>query len=199
MNSQRPIAVKKLPGEMGLWIFILSDLMLFGLYFVLFAYDLRTDPDAFYASQSHLNRTLGLINTLLLLTGSWAVVMGTRVEPSALKARKYLLAGALTGIAFLILKAVEYNHLFSAGISLTDSRFFTWYFFLTAYHGIHVAAGVVFLLYLATRMTPTQRLIDELRDEPSEKPSEELTEAAGCYWHLVDLLWIGIFTIAYLI
>ena len=187
MNNQTGLNIRRLPGEMGLWIFILSDLALFGLYFALFAFDIRTDPDTFYASQIHLDRTLGLINTLLLLTGSWAVVMGTRVEPTTAKARKYLIGAALTGIAFLVLKAVEYSHILGAGISLTDSRFFTWYFFLTAYHGIHVAAGVVFLFYVAGRMKQPRPL------------KEELTEAAGCYWHLVDLLWIGIFTIAYLL
>lgn len=184
-NSE--VGQRRLPGEMGLWIFILSDLMLFGLYFALFSYDLTVDPESFYHGQASLDRNIGLFNTLLLLTGSWAVAMGTRVEQDPSRAANYLSAAALTGAIFLGMKAIEYSHLIGGGHYLTESRFFIWYFFLSGYHAIHVVAGSIFLQYVSGRMR---------RRQPS---SEALVESAGCYWHLVDLLWIGIFTIAYLI
>ncbi len=178
---------RKLPGSIGLWIFILSDLMLFGLYFSLFAYDRSADSVSFYQGQASLNNSIGLVNTLLLLTGSWAVVMGTRVERHNRRAANYLSFAAASGMIFLLFKAIEYSHLFSAGHHLTESHFFIWYFFLTGYHAIHVLAGSFFLQFIARK----------LRRE--ETVAEELSESAGCYWHLVDLLWIGIFSLAYLL
>lgn len=180
-------AKRHLPGELGLWIFIFSDLMLFGLYFVLFSYDLALDPETFYQSQAALDRNIGLVNTLLLLTGSWAVAMGTRVEHNSPLSASYLSAAALTGIIFLVMKAIEYSHLIGGGHYLTESRFFIWYFFLTGYHAIHVLAGSIFLQFVSSRM------------RRRESANETLVESAGCYWHLVDLLWIGIFSVAYLL
>ncbi len=178
---------KSLPGELGLWIFLLGDLMLFGLYFVLFVYDRGMDRQSFYLGQAALDGGIGLLNTVLLLTGSWAVVMGTRVERDARRAAHYLAAAALSGLIFLVLKTLEYTHLVDAGRYLTESRFFVWYFFLTGYHAVHVMAGSLFLVVLAVRLYK------------NSVPGERLMEAGGCYWHLVDLLWIGIFTIAYLL
>jgi nitric oxide reductase NorE protein len=177
---------RRLPGELGLWIFILSDVMLFGLYLVLFTYDLSVDRESFYSSQIKLNQNIGLLNTLLLLTGSWAVVMGTRVENNPVRAANYLTGAAVTGVVFLALKTLEYSHLIGAGSYLTENRFFVWYFFLTGYHALHVLSGSIFLQYVAVSL------------RRQESPGETLLESAGCYWHLVDLLWIAIFTIAYL-
>lgn len=186
-SSQPGHSTRQLPGEVGLWLFILSDLLLFALYFVLFSYDLATDPESFQEGQGTLNRSIGLINTLLLLTGSWAVAMGTRVERNSTRSGYYLWAATLSGVLFLILKAVEYGHLFGMGYSLIDSRFFTWYFFLSGYHALHVVAGIIILQVVVSRYRHHKAVTDEL------------VEAAGCYWHLVDLLWIGIFSIVYLI
>lgn len=187
MSESRQTTLKRLPGEVGLWVFIVTDLSLFCLYFALLAYDRSVDPEAFYAGQAQLDRSIGLVNTLLLLTGSWAVAMGTRVVREPQRAAAFLSRAAVTGILFLLLKTVEYSHLVGAGNSLTDSRYFTWYFFLTGYHALHVLVGIVLLYFVAARF------------RSREPVSEALTEAAGCYWHLVDLLWIGIFTLAYLI
>jgi len=186
-SQQLGSSPRQLPGEVGLWLFILSDLLLFALFFVLFSHDLATDPESFQEVQGTLSRSIGLFNTLLLLTGSWAVAMGTRVERNPARSAGYLSAAALSGVLFLILKAVEYGHLFSAGYSLTDSSFFTWYFFLSGYHALHVVAGIVIL----------QVVVSQYRRRKAV--TEELVEAAGCYWHLVDLLWIGIFSIVYLV
>lgn len=178
---------RKMPGGTGLWIFIFSDLLLFGLFFVLFAHDLATDSQIFLRSQATLNNAIGLINTLLLLTGSWAVAMGTRVVREPRHSALYLASAAFCGLLFLALKSTEYMQLIGKGYSLIDSRFYSWYFILTGYHALHVAAGIILLWVVAMRRWHNIAV------------TEDLLEASGCYWHLVDLLWIGIFSIVYLI
>lgn len=178
---------RPLPGELGLWVFIFSDLGLFALYFALTAWDMRMDSATFQQGRDGLNLTLGMVNTVVLLTGSWAVAMGTRVVSGGRQAARYLQLAALTGIVFLGVKFFEYDHLVSRGHTIGQDAFHTWYFFLTGFHAFHVIAAVAFLLVVAARY----------RGE--DQPGHVLTEAAGCYWHLVDLLWIGIFLMLYLL
>lgn len=178
---------RSLPGELGLWVFIFADFGLFALYFALTAWDMRSDPATFQQGRAGLNLTLGMMNTVVLLTGSWAVAMGTRVVSDGRQAARYLQLAALTGVIFLAVKFFEYDHAVSLGHTVGENRFFTWYFFLTGFHAFHVIAAVVFLVIVASRF----------RGE--EQPGHVLTEAAGCYWHLVDLLWIGIFLLLYLL
>lgn len=178
---------RQLPGELGLWIFIASDLILFTLYFALFAFDFSADPTGFETAQSELNGVIGLINTLILLTGSWAVAMGTRVPTGAGQRARWIYLAALCGVVFLGLKAFEYAHLISQGLDFTSNKFFIWYFFLTGYHAVHVLSAIALLIVIGRRFQ-------------KERPiGEKLVEGAGCYWHLVDLLWIGIFSLTYLI
>lgn len=182
MNGQRT-----LPGGVALWVFIFADLLLFGLYLALAAWDGGAIVGAYPQAKTGLDPTLGMINTVVLLTGSWAVAMGTRVVGDARIASRYVLLAAGTGLAFLAVKLVEYSHHVAAGHTIASNRFFTWYWFLTGFHALHVIAAVVLLVALAGRM----------RKGPP--PGEIFTEAAGCYWHLVDLLWIGIFLVLYLL
>lgn len=178
---------RHLPGETGLWVFIFMDLALFALFFVLSAIDRAHEPQVFQDGRQGLLVGVGLINTLVLLTGSWAVAMGTRVVPRGRPAAPWIYGAAFSGLVFLVLKTVEYVHAAQAGYSVSQDPFHTWYFFLTAYHGFHVAAGVVLLTIVANRM------------RKGIATDERLIEAAGCYWHLVDLLWIGIFALIYLL
>jgi nitric oxide reductase NorE protein len=180
-------AGRSLPGEVGLWVFIFFDLGLFGLFFALAAADLGGAPAVFAAGKGALDLTIGAVNTLVLLTGSWAAAMATRVAVGGREVSRWLTAAALSGVLFLVLKVLEYSHLLGAGHAITESAFYTWYFILTGYHALHVALGIVLLAVVAARY----------REEAA--PGQRLVEAAGCYWHLVDLLWIGIFLILYLI
>lgn len=181
------VQARALPGELGLWVFIFADLGLFALYFALAAWDMRSDMAIFEQGRAGLNLTLGMVNTVVLLTGSWAVAMGTRVVADGRQAARYLQLAAVTGLIFLGVKFFEYDHLVSAGRTIDQDVFHTWYFFLTGFHAFHVIAAVVFLWIVAARF----------RGE--DQPGHVLTEAAGCYWHLVDLLWIGIFLVLYLL
>ncbi len=187
MNRDQEAPSPSLPGEPGLWVFIFFDLGLFGLFFALAAADLGAAPAVFAAGKGTLDLTIGAVNTLVLLTGSWAVAMGTRVVRGGGEAGRWLTGAALSGALFLLLKVVEYVHLLGAGHALTQDAFYSWYFILTGYHAMHVAVGIVLLAVVAARY------------RGGAEPDHRLVEAAGCYWHLVDLLWIGIFLILYLI
>jgi nitric oxide reductase NorE protein len=178
---------RALPGELGLWIFIFSDLLLFALYFALVTWDRGSAPDVFRQGKAELNLTIGMLNTIVLLTGSWAVAMGTRVGEGSRDAARYVYLAAATGVFFLLLKVVEWQHHLAAGHSFGENAFYTWYFFLTGFHAFHVIGAVLFLTVLAGRFR---------RGVPT---SHALTESAGCYWHLVDLLWIGILLVLYLL
>jgi nitric oxide reductase NorE protein len=175
-----------LPGEVGLWVFIFADLAFFLLLFALAARDLGHARAAAEAGRDALTPAVGVANTLILLTGSWATAIGTRVVPRD-RAPPWLYAAAASGVVFLALKVVEYAHVTGAGHALGESAFFTWYFFLTGFHAFHVGGGIVLLATVAARLRQGQ------------EPGEPLIEAAGCYWHLVDLLWIAIFLLLYLL
>lgn len=183
------VATRRLPGELGLWLFIISDLFIFGLYFVAYAYDFNHNQALFVAGQSTLLRSIGLINTLLLLTGSWSVALG--VNAMGVHARRASLCfagGALSGAMFLCLKWVDYAHLIGAAHTLIENRFYQWYFILTAFHALHVLIGVLLLAALA----------DRVRKGPPSA-TRRLGEMIGCYWHMVDLIWIAIFALVYLL
>lgn len=178
---------RTLPGELGLWAFIFTDLVLFALYFALVAWDRGSAPDVFTQGKAELNLTLGMINTVVLLSGSWAVAMGTRVVSDTRSASRYVYLAALTGVVFLLLKFAEWGHHLQLGHRISENVFYTWYFFLTGFHALHVLGAIVFLGVIGNRFR---------RGQPS---SHALVEAAGCYWHLVDLLWIGILLVIYLL
>jgi len=183
MNVRTPAA---LPGETGLWVFIFADLLFFSLLFGLASWDLGSAVAAAKAGRAALDTTIGMVNTLVLLTGSWAAAMGTRVAARE-RAAPWLFGAAASGVIFLILKAIEYAHVSGAGHALGETPFFTWYFVLTGFHAFHVAGGIVLLGCVG----------ESLRK--GNVVGETLIESAGCYWHLVDLLWIGIFLILYLL
>ena len=178
---------RHLPGEPGLWVLIFLDLGLFSLCFVLAMIDRAAAPARFAAGTTGLDVWLGMTNTIVLLTGSWAVAMGTRVERDPVRGARWLRLAAASGGLFLLLKAREWQHHLAGGHGFDEDRFQTWYWFLTGFHALHVILAMLLLLLVAGRMR---------RGAPC---SMALTEAAGCYWHLVDLLWVGIFLVVYLV
>ena len=190
-DEQSPTAVLKarIPGEAGLWILIFGDLMVFGLFFGMFAYYNLQQPELFRASQADLNQGLGLLNTLLLLTSSYFVVRGLdaarRREGRA--AQRWTLAAILLGLGFVLVKAVEYSEKVQAGIYPVTNDFFMLYFGFTGIHLGHVIVGLGALVFLRSRL-------------PAMADSQRFAVAEGCtiFWHLVDILWVVLFAIFYL-
>jgi nitric oxide reductase NorE protein len=181
----------RVPGEAGIWIFVGGDLAVFTLFFVLIALGQREHPALFAHSRAALNLRLGLANTLLLLTGSWAVAGGVgharRGRDRA--ARRCLLLGIACGLGFVANKAIEWSALIGAGTTPATNDFFSVYFVFTGIHLFHVLLGCAVLAIMARACE---------QSEPSP-PRDRLIESGGVFWHLVDLLWIVLFALLYLL
>lgn len=175
-----------LPGNLMMWILIFSELAVFGVAFVGFAIARVLDPATFAAGQAHLNGTLGALNTMVLVTSGYlaarAVAAGRR--GAVKQARRAMLAAAAVGSVFLAVKAVEYSATLGAGLTIDSDTFFTLYFLLTGFHALHVVLGIVILL-LVSRSGP-ETLVENL-------------ETGAAFWHMVDLVWVILYPLVYLI
>lgn len=179
-----------IPGEPALWVFLLGDMTLFSLLFGVIGYYRSKDFGEFATSQALLSQAQGVLNTVLLLTGSLVVALGVQGarRGSDRWARNYLLLGLATGVAFCVVKWFEYSDKFAAGITPTTNDFFTCYFVFSGLHLFHVVIGTGVLALMWWRARNSDRLGDSMR----------FIEGGACYWHLVDLLWIVLFALLYL-
>lgn len=180
-----------IPGEAGVWLLIFGEMSFFTALFASFLHARNGDIAGFAAGQAELSRTIGAVNTLLLLTSSLFVAkgVGAAKQSDTVRAPRMFAAGLACGLGFIGLKALEYARLFAQGIAVDSHPFFAYYFGLTALHLGHVLIGSGLLTGLTAA---THR--------PLAKPSHfALMESAGCFWHMVDLLWIVIFPLLYLV
>lgn len=179
------------PGTDGLWTFVFIDMMIFLLIFVSFMGERLRQPVLYTASQLQLNEVFGLANTLILLTSSWMVVEATRSARGQRVAEvsRYLGLAFLLGLLFSLSKLLEYSLKFRVGISPASNPFFSFYFFITVVHFLHVLAGMIFLFYF------------RMRARVSVGSATYVTglENVGLFWHYVDVLWIFIFPLLYLV
>jgi len=174
---------ERLPGELIMWVLIISELAVFGASLMVFLAVRITDPAGFAAAQDQLHRLSAGINTAVLVTsGLLAALAQHAAEAGQRAAARLRLAGAaLLGVVFLILKGVEYADAASKGIGTDTHPFFTFYWLLTGFHAAHVVAGVILLGIVAIRARP------------------EPVEAGAQFWHMVDLVWVILFPIIYLL
>jgi nitric oxide reductase NorE protein len=179
-----------LPGEAGIWVFVLGDVIVFSLLFGCYIFYRAADVEGFRKSQDGLDVTIGAVNTLLLLTSSLFVALGVQAaRENAARNAALLLAGGLTcGCGFALLKLIEYGHKIAAGISLVTSDFYSYYFILTGIHFLHVLAGLCVLVFL----------IGKVRSGRTRDKDIVTIESGATYWHMVDLLWLVLFPLLYL-
>jgi nitric oxide reductase NorE protein len=172
-----------LPGELILWILILSEVLVFMAGVSAMVILGRLDPQGFAAAQGQLDGRMAALNTLVLVTsGLFAARAERAVAAGNCKtARIGLLLAALGGVLFLTLKGVEYAHDIGAGLVIDSHPFFTFYYLLTGFHAAHVIAGVGVLALVAIRARP------------------EPVQAGAMFWHMVDLVWVLILPPVYLI
>jgi nitric oxide reductase NorE protein len=190
-SAVRKPVLRHLPGEEGLWVFIGGDLLVFSLFFGLFLYYRAQNLAIFEQSHLELNRGLGLLNTLVLLTSSLFVASAVTSARRGFHARagRLLIAAIACGIVFGASKVFEYSAKFNAGIVFNTNDFFMFYFMLTGIHMVHVIFATGMLFYLWTRTRGVVRSAGYI----------SVMEAGGIFWHLVDLLWVVLFALLYLL
>ncbi|VVP21359.1 Cytochrome c oxidase subunit 3 [Pseudomonas fluorescens] len=189
--AARGTAASHVPGENSLWLLIFGDMVIYAIMFLVFAYSYQQQPDTFAAGQELLNKSFGFINTLLLLTSSWFVAKGVRSirRQPKLDASHWLLLALVCGGAFVVSKVVEYSLKINAGVVLTSNDFFMYYYMITAFHLIHVLIGMTVLVFMWRTARRPQVPAVGIR----------FLESGATFWHLVDLLWIMIFPLIYLL
>ncbi len=172
-----------LPGNPLMWVLIASELAVFGLALLGYAGARARDPLGFVAAQDTLDRLAGTINTAILLTsGLFAAVANEAARLGRRNlSRKLLGAAGALGIAFLVVKGFEYAREFAAGADMDSSPFFTLYFLVTGFHALHVVLGLIILAIVAKSASPSA------------------VETGAAFWHMVDLIWVIVFPIFYLL
>lgn len=182
---------KALPGDLAMWMFIAAELLVFALLFLLFTILRVSNADLFTAGQQTLHPEAGLINTVALLTASWLVVQAVihNRKNAPKKAALWMFAAILAASVYVGVKCWEYWQLGSAGYDLDSNAFYTGYFLITGFHLLHVLLGMVILLFLVVKL---------LRGGYPEGQRSGL-ESGACYWHMVDLVWVLLFPLIYVI
>ena len=176
-----------IPGESSMWFFVIGDLIIFGAYFVAYVYYRGRQPALFLESQARLNLDIGAVNTVVLLTSSLFVALGTsaaRRGKTAEGVRLFGIALAL-GAAFPVLKLFEYVPEIVAGVTPGTNLFFMYYFVMTGLHLCHVMLGLVILTFVLRNL------------RGSAAPKISFIETAATYWHMVDVLWLVLFALLY--
>ena len=185
------MATRRLPGEQGTWVFLFGDLLVFAVFFGTFLVERSVAPEVFDAGRRTLHLDVGLTNTLVLLTSSLCVVVflgALRVGESTIAVRAVAAAIGF-GVLFVALKVYEYVSLNLAGHGPGAGDFYLYYFILTGLHLFHVCVGLAVLVLLLTQARRTELSRNRLA----------LIEGGACFWHLVDLLWIVLFPLLYLV
>lgn len=189
-------------AKIGMWLFLATEILLFGGLFVGFGMQQAKFPEAFKAAHHHLDWQLGALNTVVLLVSSFTMVIA--VWASMTGRRKTLITNLILTLAcagtFLVVKYFEYSHKIHDGLlpgkfysyahgQPNEYIFFSFYFMMTGLHGIHVVLGMVAIGWI---------LVRALKGDfgPGYYTPVDLV---GLYWHLVDLIWIYLFPLLYLI
>jgi nitric oxide reductase NorE protein len=185
------VPVRRVPGEQGTWVFLFGDMLVFGAFFATFMVERAKAPEAFDVARRTLHLGVGLANTLVLLTSSLFVVVALGALRSGARrtARSAVVAAMACGGVFIALKVFEYHALMSAGHGVGANHFYLYYFILTGVHLFHVCVGMAVLTFLLTQTRQTE--LSETR--------MAVVEGGACFWHLVDLLWIVLFPLLYLV
>ncbi len=182
---------RKLAGDEGVWFFISVDITLFAVFFLLFMVERYKAVALFEQSRQQLDPLLGALNTLILLTSSWLVALAVHHARAGRRhaVSRYLTLGMLVGAGFAVTKVFEYWHKIASGITLLTNDFFMFYFALTGLHFLHFIIGMVVLAVCLSKS----------RHDAMDEDFVLWIESSGCYWHMVDLLWIVLFPLLYLL
>jgi len=191
MNSSVHTAGRYPPGDFAIWIFIYAELLAFGIFFLSYAFARANNVELFNESQLLLNRTAGAINTMVLITSSYFVVRAVAAirDNKAQLCSRWLLAAILMACVFVVIKLFEFYTKYQEGITLSTNTFYMFYLSLTFFHFMHVILGAVILTAVMLKA----------RSGGYSREEHTGVETGGSYWHMVDLVWIILFPLVYII
>ena len=181
-------------SKLGIWLFLASEIMLFGALFSTYIILRTGDPNwMLHVKQAHLNIPLATINTAVLILSSVTFVMSwvSLKLKDLSKFKFYMGITLLCSVIFLVIKYFEYTAKFDAGHYPSTHNFYAVYFTMTGLHGLHIIGGIIVNAYL---WMPGIKMWDT---EPERFTNR--VEVAGLYWHFVDLVWIFLFPAIYLL
>lgn len=183
--------VKRTPGNIAIWILIYAELTEFALFFIVFLVARSHNQELFAAGPPQLNTLAGALNTLILITSSYFVARAmSSIRTGQLKScLRWLWLTIAAGGGYCLVKLWEYYWNSEAGIDSKTNIFFSLYYYLTFNHLLHVLVGMCTLLFVTIRAHFSAYSADE----------HEGLESAACYWHMIDLVWIVIFPLLYVL
>ena len=174
---------------LGMWAFLATEVMFFGPLFFGYVHGRLTQPDAFTAGSHHMHIVLGTLNTAILMTSSLTMALAVRAARESRPVRIWLALTALFGLAFLGIKAsewiMEYSEAANAGGG--EARFYFLYYAMTGLHAVHLTIGVGVVAWLWTHA----RRFSAAYHMP--------VEVSGLYWHFVDIVWVFLYPMFYLL
>ncbi|MDN3555830.1 cytochrome c oxidase subunit 3 [Halomonas maura] len=172
-----------LPGNPLMWVLILSELLVFAAFFALYAWQRALDPALFDAGQRQLDPLMGGLNTLVLLTSGLFAALAVQAMAAGRRrrARQWLVITLVFGGVFGTIKVLEYADKLAGGLTPETSPFFGFYYGLTAFHFAHVLFGMAILALVTWRL------------------SRDNVETATAFWHMVDLIWVLLYPLLYLL
>ncbi|WP_370942242.1 cytochrome c oxidase subunit 3 [Amycolatopsis sp. cg5] len=192
MVAGHPGGAPRVPGEYGVWIVLFGDMMIFAVIFATFLHYRTRDLSGFVYSSRQLSQELGALNTVVLLSSSFLVACAVRSfrVPRARRTAPALIRGGLVlGAVFCVIKIVEYVDKLSRGITPATGDFWMFFYVLTGLHLVHLLGGMAVLWFLLR--------ISRQDELPANRMV--LVECGALYWHMVDLLWVEIFPLLYLL
>jgi cytochrome c oxidase subunit 3 len=190
-------------GRLGLWLFLVTEILFFGGLFCAFFVFRSWYFDSFVEAHHHLDKVMGGVNTLFLITSSLTMALAVRAAQTSNKKLTTIMLAATIVFAcgFLVIKYFEYTHKIHDGLlpgqffsaegftSKHAGIFFAIYFTMTGVHGLHVLIGIGLIMWI---------LLKNLNGDFSSRYYAPV-ESVGLYWHLVDLIWIYLFPLLYLV
>ena len=178
-------------AELGMWAFLATEVLFFAPLFFGYVHARAVQHEAFVAGSHHMHIVLGTLNTGLLLTSSFTMALGVRAAEEGRHSTLKILLGltALMGVAFLGIKAFEYASEWSEALKAagSEARFYFLYYAMTGLHALHLAIGIAVLGWLA------------LHAKRFSAAYYAPVEVTGLYWHFVDMVWVFLYPMFYLI
>jgi len=188
-------------SKMGMWLFLFTEVLLFGGMFILYASYRFIYPNEFVLAASELDMLMGAVNTVILLTSSLTVVLGiVALQKNNKKLCMFFMwVTVVCGLLFLVNKYFEWGAKFHHGIypkgpalqdmSEGEVMYFGLYYVMTGLHGLHIVVGLAFIGFVMW----------QIKKDILTSTNFQRLENAGLYWHLVDIIWIFLFPLFYLI